>query len=53
MSTYSKAIAAFLTSAIGLVVSFGYLDEAQAQQIGVVATGLVNLLMVYLIPNKE
>ena len=51
MTKYSKSIAALLASAIGLGVSFGYFDEAQAQQIGVVLTGIANLALVYFVPN--
>ena len=52
MEKYRKAIAAVVTSVLGLGVTYGLLDEAQAQNLGIMATAAVNLLAVYAVPNK-
>ncbi len=52
MSRYAKAITAFITSGAGLFVAYGIMNEAQAQEVVVGLTAVVNLLGVYIIPNK-
>ena len=52
MSVYGKAIAAAVTSVIGLAVTYGMLTGDQAQQIGLIGTAIINLLAVYIVPNR-
>jgi len=47
-----KAITAFIVSAVGLGVAFGFFDEGVGQQITIAATALANVAGVYLIENK-
>lgn len=53
MTKYNKAIAAFITSVLGLGVAFGYLDEANSQMLAGALTSVANVVLVYTIPNVE
>lgn len=53
MNKYSKAIAAFLTSLVGLGIAFGFVTEVAAQNLTVMATAVANLVAVWFIPNAK
>lgn len=51
MGKYSKAIAAFIVSAVGLTVAFGYMTEPQAKELTVMLTAGANLVAVWFFRN--
>ena len=51
MSKYGKAIVAAVIPIIGALVTYGILTGDQAQQIGLIATALVNIFGVWMVPN--
>ena len=51
-TTIDKAIVGLLTSALGIVVALGVMEQGMAQQIIAVATPVVVGIVTYLWPNK-
>lgn len=51
--TMYKAIAALITSVVGLGITFGAFDEAQGQMIGTALTAIANVAAVYIVPNRS
>jgi len=53
MNKYAKAISGVVVALIGALVTFGYLEEAQAQAISGAVTQIVVLIAIYLVPNAK
>ena len=52
-TTIDKAIVGLLTSALGIVVGFGILEEGTAQQIVTIATPVIVGIATYFWPNAQ
>lgn len=53
MNKYAKAISGVVVALIGALVTFGLLSDVQAQAISGVATQVIMLATIYLVPNGD
>lgn len=53
MGSHAKLIAAFGVSIVGIAVTYGLVDEAQAKAIGLMITQAAALIALWAVPNSK